>query len=118
MSYSKISIEDRKQRQDLYNVSHAEFPQVGDYWHERFSPYFVVLDVLDDHVVICDKKMDVDINHWCFDYREYKVITKQEMVKQIKYSTMDKFVADVCPEHMLEDIEEWKHQLYKCGVKE
>lgn len=27
------------------NIEHAANPQVGDYWHERFSPAFLVIDV-------------------------------------------------------------------------
>lgn len=112
MSYFKIPVGNSNIDRELFNQSHVEFPQVGDYWHERFCPYFIILEVLEDHVIICDKKKDIDRDHWDFDLSVCKLITKQELERSVKYSTMDKFVADVVPERLIKRIPVWKEMYY------
>ena len=112
-SYFKIPIKDVSIDRELYNRAHAEYPQVGDYWHEMYCPYFMVLEVLENHVIICEKTKQVDNNHWTFDLDECKLISKEKLEKRVKYSTMDKFVADVVPRNRLYPlVDEWRQRFF------
>ncbi len=73
-------------------------PKPGDYWHEMFCPYFVVVGVEGNHILICDKKKSVGSDHWTWDLGQCRYETKAELRRQVTYDTMpDKFVADCSP---------------------
>lgn len=49
-------------RNDLERESdedHFRNPQPGDFWHEMYTPHFMVLGVVEDGVVLCDKTLPV-----------------------------------------------------------
>jgi hypothetical protein len=69
-------------------------PLPGDYWNELFCPYFVVLEVQPDSMIICDVKKEVDSSHWTWDLEKAEQVTMDYM-KRVKYQSIDGFVADV-----------------------
>lgn len=96
-------------------------PQPGDYWHERFYPYFFVVDVNGDRITIlnCIDKVNsarVDYgNYWEFDYSKGMEVDILYLEKLVKYEMIDGFVADVtrlCDskrnEIILSEWREWK----------
>ena len=83
----------------LLNVKHEKSPQPGDYWHEMFSPYFIVIrhDKKTDTVFYVDDKIYVD-NYFKFDFAKVKRLPRTELFKQVHYNStcLDRaFVADV-----------------------
>ena len=86
-------------------------PQVGDYWSERFCPYFLIVDVTGDNYTVLiafpktqfDKsdidwqcaKMDAGDNKWCFDYTKHTVVTKEWLKQKVSYNSIPGFCADV-----------------------
>jgi hypothetical protein len=92
------------------NQKHVDQPMVGDFWHEMFSPYHIVLAVTDTHVIICEKTKSVGSTGYTFDLTETRTVTHLEHRDIVTYSTMrDKFVADVVPNcKMMPLIQEWR----------
>jgi hypothetical protein len=73
-------------------------PQPGDYWHEMFCPYFVVVAAEGDQILICDKRVDVGRDRWTWDISQCRYATKAELRERVTYSTMpDGFCADCSP---------------------
>ena len=105
----------RYEERQVLNQKHIENPQPGDFWHEMFAPYHVVLAVTDSHVIICDKKVSVDSHHYTFDMSETKTISHLEHRDLVTYKTMrDKFVADVVPNSKLMSmVQEWRDEKLK-----
>jgi hypothetical protein len=97
--------EERKEQ----NQKHFDLPEAGDYWHERFSPYFIVLDV--DYVtglyIVCDVKKDIDNHSWTFDTTCSKQVTRKYF-DCVKYASIPEFVADVVTGHE-GFIRDWEH---------
>lgn len=70
-------------------------PQPGDYWQEMFNPYFLVLRVIGDNIVIVDKRKDVGKDYWVWDLDECKVVDRAYISRKVKYGSIDGFCADV-----------------------
>jgi hypothetical protein len=84
-----------EQTRNQRNEVRISNPQPGDYWHEMFCPYFVVIRVDGDGILVCDKKLDVDADHWSWDLSKCRYMTKDELRKRVTCRSMpDKFVAD------------------------
>lgn len=52
----------RRTKQDLEDIEQEEFfqnPKPGDFWHDCFSPVFIVLEASEDSLTICDKTKTV-----------------------------------------------------------
>lgn len=87
------------------NESALTNPRPGDYWHERFSPYFIVVNVKgsDFTVLSClgGRKdelcalIEVDNDHWAFDYSKEMTVDREWIRKAVRYESIDGFVADV-----------------------
>lgn len=109
------------------NEKALENPQVGDYWHERFSPYFVIVNVDGDvyTVLSCMSNPDttrpgspranepyayveVDQYSWKFDYSKSFAVTKEWIKQAVTYETIPGFVADVVRGKKNGIVEEWK----------
>lgn len=59
-------------------------PETGDYWWcDMLNPLFVVLEVLPNHVIVCDKIKPTDENHWTWDLSEPKLMTRDDFKKRI-----------------------------------
>lgn len=83
----------------LRNVKHEKSPQPGDYWHERFVPYFIVIrhDKKTDTVFYVDDKICFD-DYVEFDFAKVKSLPRTELFKQVHYNSTclgSAFVADV-----------------------
>lgn len=92
-------------KQHELNVSALLDPQPGDYWHERFCPYFIVVHRVGDKIVVLSAidtpegvcaKVNVDKNSWTFDPSKSMTVDRQWIEKHVKYKSIDAFVADVC----------------------
>ena len=65
-------------------------PQEGDYWYEdMFVPHLVVLKVLANHIIFCDKTKATDERHWTWDLSQPKMLSKNEFKEKVsKYSRL------------------------------
>ncbi len=79
----------------IQNQEALDNPQPGDYWNEMFSPYFIILKVIGNKLIICDTRKDVDKNHWTWSLKDWKLVDKNYLKKKVTYSTIDGFCADV-----------------------
>jgi len=97
---------------DQYNRNQQALnnPAIGDYWHEMFCPYFVVVDVTNDDITVLsclggpnsylrkneiNAKIEIDRDHWGFDYSKSMVVNRDWIKRTVKYDSIDGFVADV-----------------------
>lgn len=97
-------------RQKLITQDGYENPVAGDYWHEMFCPYFVVLRSTadDDSVIICDEKKDVD-GGWYFDLTKAKEVDWPEYREIVRFrSGYDGFVADCESVRHYKVVTDWK----------
>lgn len=82
------------------NRIHEANPEPGDYWHEHYSPYFVVLayDKEKDEVVYCDTTIDHPSTlEFEFDVSKAKKTTREFLFKRVHYDSdgmRDKYIAD------------------------
>jgi hypothetical protein len=100
------------------NQEALDHPQVGDYWHERFCPYFLIVDILGDkYTVLCGFPDDevaqmariIGEDNWQFDYSKHSVVTKEWIKDKVTYDTIPGFVADVVrSDKMLSVVKEWR----------
>lgn len=113
--------------QQSMNKQASVLPQPGDYWHERFCPYFLVVAVnpkQDQYTVLScfggpnsfsrkdeiNAKVDNKDHTWSFDYSKHMVVDRAWIEKAVKYGSIDGFVADVARdrEKMMSIVKEWK----------
>jgi len=97
---------------DQYNRNQQALnnPAIGDYWQEMFCLYFVVVDVTNDDITVLsclggpnsylrkneiNAKIEIDRNHWGFDYSKSMVVNRDWIKRTVKYESIDGFVADV-----------------------
>lgn len=62
-------------------------PKPGDYWHERFSPYFIVVLVNEFWIAVLDKKIQTYPNSFEFIEDDPSIYSRLDFEKQIKYSS-------------------------------
>ncbi len=90
-----------KTKQDFINDTQAEYPEVGDFWHETFAPCLVVVGVLQHNVIVCEKTRPVENTKWTWDLDELKIYSKEEFKKKFYYlgdsRLHDKCWCDVIP---------------------
>lgn len=95
---------------DQKNLEAVLNPKPGDYWHEMFVPYFIVVNVKDDKytVLSCmggpdsykrqhepNAKILVDDDKWCFDYSKSMIVDGKWIEQAVKYQGVEGFAADV-----------------------
>lgn len=83
------------------NRLHEREPKMGDYWHEMFCPFVVVINVLETEVVICESIMPVGPDHWTWDLSKIRKVPIAEFSQMLHYKSeamKDKFIYDVVPE--------------------
>ena len=95
---------------NLKNQQALDNPRPGDYWHERFSPYFVIVNREGDQfrVLSCmggphhylrkdelNARIEIDKNHWAFDYSKSMLVDREWIRRAVTYGSIDGFVADV-----------------------
>ncbi len=110
--------------QELKNYKALQNPQPGDYWHEMFCPYFVVVHVKDEKytVLSClggpdsfnrkdelNARIDNKDGTWSFDYSKSMVVDRAWIEKSVRYGSIDGFVADVSQSEKMQSIvTEWR----------
>lgn len=114
--------------QELANQQALTDPKPGDYWQERFSPYFLVVDVRDDKITVLSclggpdsysrkqepNAMVNDRDGWHFDYSKSMVVDRKWISNAVKYDTIDGFAADVInSEKTCGFVDEWRDYLQK-----
>lgn len=95
--------------QKIRNQRALDNPRPGDYWHERFSPYFVIVNREDDQyrVLSCmggphhylrkhelNARIEIDRDHWAFDYSKSMLVDHEWIRRAVTYGNIDGFVAD------------------------
>ena len=116
------------QERDLANHKALLNPQPGDYWHEMFVPYFIVVNVKGDQytVLSClggansynrkdepNAMIDVD-DGWVFDYSKSMLVDRAWIEKAVTYGTIPGFVADVVNSQKTNSIvNEWRDYMQK-----
>ena len=112
------------EEQEQANEQALANPQVGDYWHEMFCPYFIIVNIESDQyrVLSCmggpysftrtDEiyaKKDLGDQGWCFDYSKSMLVDRAWIEKAVRYESIDGFVADVVQSEKTETIvQEWR----------
>lgn len=85
------------------NQTALNLPEPGDYWHERFCPFFLVVaaDPAQDQytVLSCisepNARIDNPDNSWEFDYSRHQTVDQAWIRERVAYSSIPGFVADV-----------------------
>lgn len=111
------------------NQQALDNPTPGDYWHERFQPYFIVVDVDNDSytVLSClggpnsfhrkdeiNAKINIDADHWQFDYSKSMVVNHDWIKKTVTYGTIEGFAADVVNSEKTQAVvAEWRDYMQK-----
>lgn len=84
-------------------------PRPGDYWHERFVPYFIVVNIEGDsyRVLSClggpnsyNRKDEINAKidgkeGWSLDYSKSMLVDREWIRRAVTYGTIPGFVADV-----------------------
>lgn len=97
------------EKQKSQNYESLDNPRIGDYWHEMFCPYFLVVDVKGDDITVLsclggpnsyNRKHEpcarVDVKDgWTFDLTKSMVVNREWMSRAVKYSSIEGFCADV-----------------------
>ena len=92
---------DHKEQQRR-NQAALDNPQPGDYWHEMFCPYFLVVHVDGDKITVLNcidtygpsARTPVE-DGWIFDVSKSMVVDQNWMAKRVQYGVISGFVADV-----------------------
>lgn len=104
---SKVTNEER----EALNQKHLLDPMIGDYWHDMFTPIYVVVSVGKESIVVCRSTIDVDKSHWTWDVSKTERMTKPEFRKKLLYSSMPKTWATVVPTGMKWVRQMWREEL-------
>jgi hypothetical protein len=63
---------------------HLNNPQAGDYWFEdMYVPWLVVLHVVGNHVVVCEKTKSTDESHWTWDLEQVQMYSKEQFKEKL-----------------------------------
>ena len=98
--------------QIITNKEHEQNPQPGDYWHEIFSPYFIVVeyDKENDLVYYADEVVWMGNNGtFVFDFSRVKRKPRRQLFTQVHYDSKelkDIYVADCYPKPKA-NLQEW-----------
>jgi hypothetical protein len=119
---------------NLNNQQALDNPRPGDYWHERFSPYFVIVNREGDQyrVLSCmggphhylrknelNARIEIDRDHWAFDYSKSMLVDHEWMRRAVTYGSIDGFVADVVrTEKTALIVTEWREHKRLAMLKE
>ena len=72
--------------QEALNQKHLESPEIGDYWHDMFSPALVVVGLGENTVTICDETVAPQKDRWTWDVSKTRVMTRAEFMAYLRYS--------------------------------
>lgn len=88
-------------KREWLNYLHSESPEVGDYWHEMFCPWFTVLDVDQHNVRVAQ--------HIGPGKSEDLTMTRGEFKTRLRYGTSgleNKCIGDVAPKRYAAKVRE------------
>jgi hypothetical protein len=124
---------DYKEQQERNRQALSD-PKPGDYWHEMFCPYFIVVDRGGDDITVLsclggpdkhsrkdepDARVDNDDGTWSFDYSKSMVVDRAWIERTVKYGSIDGFVADVTnTEKSRGIVDEWRDWRQKDMLRE
>ena len=74
-----------------------ENPQVGDLWHDRFRLVMCILDKSDNYILICNKSIHIDNDHYTIDLKNIEWILIKDFQDKLKYKNEDNFLYHVSP---------------------
>lgn len=77
------------------NTQHLEQPVPGDFWHERYSLYHVVLEVYPNGEVLIAERDRSCTDGQIPDFDNPKRVTKEEQASMVRYEGTGCFIADV-----------------------
>jgi hypothetical protein len=94
---------DTKEKRIELNIAAIKIPAVGDYWHEMYCPYFVIVNIQDDkYTILCAVTIEGATNaivrhrDYCeFDYSKHSVVSIEWIKDIVSYKNAPGFVADV-----------------------
>lgn len=78
------------------NIEHAANPQIGDYWHERFSPSCLVIGVTPFSVSYLSKMKYIDGNKY-WDTAHVATCNRAEFKRWVSYNSIPGTWCDVVP---------------------
>ena len=112
------------------NQDGIDNPQVGDYWQERFCPYFFVVDVKGNDITVLsciggpdslNRKYDINAKidnkdgTWSLDYTKHMLVDRDWIRDLVTYKSIPGFCADVVRKGPDSPIAvEWRS--YKCDL--
>lgn len=102
-----MSVEKDEEKRLKKNQEAEARPKPGDYWHEMFCPYFIVLHV--DPLIICDVVHDNEDGTWSWALEKSKEV--EAFPSRVHYNTealKEKYVADCLREAGIVDVEHWQ----------
>ena len=83
------------------NTDAVVTPKVGDYWHEMFCPYFIIVHIKDKKYTVLSclshpgrsdyrkdepyARIDNNDGTWSFDYSKSMVVSQEWIVKAVTY---------------------------------
>lgn len=91
------------ENQKILNQGAVDNPKPGDYWHEMFCPYFLVVRCQGNKVTVlsCIEKNDFNARivyengTWEFDLSKFMIVDREWIKEKVTYSHCKGFVADV-----------------------
>jgi hypothetical protein len=107
---------------NLDNQQALDNPRPGDYWHEMFCPYFIIVNQEGNQfrVLSCmggtytrkdelNARIQIDRGHWGFDYSKSMLVDREWIRRAVTYGSIDGFVADVVrSEKTAHIVTEWR----------
>ena len=87
-----------KNEYEEINEKHAAKPEVGDYWHERFSPCFFVIASSEFAVTFLSKKIQLK-DGLMWDVKNFESCTPAEFKKRVSYGSIPGFWCDCTPNY-------------------
>jgi hypothetical protein len=106
---------DHGAQQEL-NKTALGLPEPGDYWHEMFCPYFLVVasnPAKNQYTILsCISEPNAKVNckdGWSFDFSKHQIVNHEWIEKQVTYGSIPGYVADVRRSDKFKSIvREWK----------
>lgn len=90
------------------NAAAIANPKPGDFWHEMFSPYFIVVDIRQDKITVLNTVIQGDDGYY-FDYDKPIVVDRKWMSERVRYVSIGAFCADVYSNNNTKEIvAEWR----------
>lgn len=125
------------EEREIRNQEAFDRPQIGDYWHEMFSPYFIIVDIRGDKYTILnalggpdsflEKQKSYTVarvnvkDGWYWDYSKTMVVDIDWIRDKVIYRTIPGFVAYVINNKGTQEIvtewRDWKQKDIRNRIK-